>query len=79
MTTNMSEVFNNVLKGARSLPFTVIVQLTFFRLNSYFVAIREQNANRLASDDQFTPYVDAQIQGRVVKAGLMEIVLYDHI
>ena len=79
MTTNMSEVFNSVLKGAHSLPFTALVQLTFFRLNSYFVARREQSANRLASDEQFTPYVDAQIQGRVVKVGSMEIVLYDHI
>ena len=78
MTTNMSEVFNSVLKGARSLPFTALVQLTFFRLNSYFVARREQGANKLTSDDQFTPYVDAQIQGRVVKAGLMEIILSDH-
>ena len=25
MTTNMSEVFNSVLKGARSLPFTTLV------------------------------------------------------
>ena len=33
----------------------------------------------MASAEQFTPYVDAQIQGRVVKAGSMEIVLYDHI
>ena len=79
MTTNMSEVFNSVLKGARSLPLTALVQLTFSRLNSYFVARREQGANRLASDEQFTLYVDAQIQGRVVKAGSMEIVLYDHI
>ena len=30
MTTNMSEVFNSVLKGARSLPITALVQLTFF-------------------------------------------------
>ena len=79
MTTNMLEVFNSVLKGARSLPLTALVQLTFSRLNSYFVARREQGADRLASDEQFTPYVDAQIQGRVVKAGSMEIVLYDHI
>ena len=28
---------------------------------------------------QFTPYVGARIQGCVVKAGSMEIVLYDHI
>ena len=33
----------------------------------------------LASDEQFTPYVDAHIQGRVVKARSMEIVLYDHV
>ena len=41
MTTSMSEVFNSVLKGARNLPIIALVQLTFFRLNSYFVARRE--------------------------------------
>ena len=30
MTTNMYEVFNSVLKGARRLPITALVQLTFF-------------------------------------------------
>ena len=79
MTTNISEAFNSVLKGARSLPLTALAQLTFFRLNSYSVARRELGANKMASDEQFTPYVDAQIQGRVVKAGSMEIVLYDHV
>ena len=33
MTTNMSEVFNSVLQGARSLPVTALVQLNLFRLN----------------------------------------------
>ena len=75
----MSKVFNSILKGARSLPFTTLVQLTCFRLNSYFVERRELGANRLASNEKFTPYVDAQIQGRIVKVCLMEIVLYDHI
>ena len=79
MTTNISEVFNSVLKGACSLPVTALVQLTFFRLNGYFVARRELGANRLASAEQFTLYVDAQIQGRVVKAGSMEIVFYNHV
>ena len=59
ITTNISELFNSVLKGANSLPITALVQLTFFRLNSYFVARRELGATRLASDEQFTPYVDA--------------------
>ena len=79
MTTNMSEVFNNVLKGARSLPITALSQLTFFRLNSYFVARREQGGNILTSNEQYTSYVDAQIKAHVVKARLMKIVLYDHI
>ena len=61
MTTNIWEVFNNVLKGARSLAVIALVQFTFFRLNSYFVARKELAANRLSSDEQFTPYVDAQI------------------
>ena len=48
MTTTMFEIFNSVLKGARSLLVTALVQLTFFRLNTYFVARREQGHNKLA-------------------------------
>ena len=51
MTTNMSKVFNSVLKGAHNLLITELVQLTFFCLNSYFVARGEQGANRLTSDE----------------------------
>ena len=78
-TTNMSKVFNNVLKGARSLPVTALVQLIFFRLNIYFVPRREQGANRLTLDEQYTPYVDTKIKENVVKAGSFEIFFYDHI
>ena len=59
MATNISEVFNSVLKRARSLPVTTLVQLTFFRIKSYFVVRRELGATRLTSDEPFTPYVDA--------------------
>ena len=64
----MSEVFNSIFKGARSLPITALVQLTFFRFNSYFVARTEQDANILATYEQYTPFVDAKIKARVVKA-----------
>ena len=74
----MSEVFNSVLQGARNLPIIALVKLIFFHLNSYFVARREQVANRLAFDEQYTPYV-AHIKACVVKAGSMEIVFYDYI
>ena len=78
MTTNRPKVFNSVLKGARSLLETTLVQLTFFRLNSYFVARREQGYNIWSSNEQYTPYVDVKIKACVVKAGSFEIVLYDH-
>ena len=38
MTTNLSEFFNGVLKGAHSLPITAMVRFTFFKVNSYFDA-----------------------------------------
>ena len=78
MTTNIFEVFNSVLKGTRSLPIIALVQLTIFRLNGYFVAIREQGYNILTSDEQYTSYVDVKIKAHAVKARLFDIVLYDH-
>ena len=36
MTTNMAEIFNNVLKAARNLPITAAVQLIFYKLVHYF-------------------------------------------
>ena len=78
MTTNMCKVFNSVLKGAQSLFVIALVKFTFFRLKRYFVAKREQGYNILASNEQYTPYVDAKIKAHVVKAGSFEIVLYDY-
>jgi hypothetical protein len=37
MTTNISEVFNFVLKGIRALPVSGIVDYTFHKCNEYFV------------------------------------------
>ena len=77
MTTNMSKIFNSILKGAQSLLVIALVQLIFFRLNSYFVARREQGYNKFAKNEQYTPYVD-KIKAHVVKVGSFEIVFYDH-
>jgi hypothetical protein len=37
MTTNISEVFNFVLKGIRALPVSRIIDYTFHKCNKYFV------------------------------------------
>ena len=44
MTSNMSEVYNGVLKGVRALPITALIQETWNRTLSYF-ADRVQVAN----------------------------------
>ncbi|KAK9989219.1 hypothetical protein SO802_029458 [Lithocarpus litseifolius] len=49
MTTNVSECFNGVLKGARSLPITAMVKYTWFKLNSYFNDRRNKSIEQLNS------------------------------
>jgi hypothetical protein len=44
MTTNMSEVYNGVLKGVRALPITALITETWNRTLSHF-ADRVQVAN----------------------------------
>jgi hypothetical protein len=38
MTTNISKMFNFILKGIRSLPVSGIVDYTFYKCNEYFVS-----------------------------------------
>ncbi|KAL6323508.1 hypothetical protein AAG906_039085 [Vitis piasezkii] len=79
MTTNMSKVFNGVLKGAHNLPITALVQLTLYRVNNYFTVRREHGVSQLTLGEEFTPYIEAKIKAKVVKAGSHEVVLYDHV
>ena len=56
MTTNLSECFNGVLKGARSLPITAMVRYTFFKVNSYFVARRNLTLEQLEVGQEWCKY-----------------------
>ena len=68
LTTNMSEIFNSVLKGARFLPITACVQLTFYRVVHYFDVRRSLGHNARANGDLFTPHVIAKQAGSISKA-----------
>ena len=37
MTTNLAECMNSVLKGARALPITILINETFNKINDSFV------------------------------------------
>ncbi|CAH9097342.1 unnamed protein product [Cuscuta epithymum] len=77
MTTNLSEVFNSVLKGARNLPITACVQLTFYRLVKFFSVRRGFVEDALAKRYLYTPHVLATIEGYRVKANTHDIVHFD--
>ena len=36
LTTNLSEIFNSILRGARNMPITAYIQMIFYRLVKYF-------------------------------------------
>ena len=56
MTTNLSECFNKVLKGARSLPMTTMVRFTFFKVNLYFDARRNLTLDQLEAGQKWCKY-----------------------
>jgi len=56
MTTNLSECFNGVLKGARSLPITAMVRFTFFKVNSYFNARCNLTLDQLEVGQEWCKY-----------------------
>jgi hypothetical protein len=37
MTSNMTEIFNSLLRGVRSLPVTAIASFTFYKCNEWFL------------------------------------------
>nr|KAJ0223739.1 hypothetical protein LSAT_V11C200088090 [Lactuca sativa] len=57
LTSNLLEIFNSVLKGARFLPITANVEFTFYRLVHYFEVRRHLGNSSRANGDTYTPHV----------------------
>jgi hypothetical protein len=64
ITSNMTEIFNSILKGVRSLHVTVIASFTFYRCNEWIVKhlVDAQMVQRHHSDYLAAPniYLDAK-------------------
>ncbi|GFS30575.1 pectin lyase-like superfamily protein [Actinidia rufa] len=61
-TTNDSECYNNVLRGARDLPITSCVEVTFYRLVATFNDKRRQIESALAKGLRYTSKVQAKLE-----------------
>ncbi|XP_050258812.1 uncharacterized protein LOC126703784 [Quercus robur] len=56
MTTNISECFNGVLKGARGLPIAVLVEFTWNKLVSYFHDHRKEYIFEFSEGKKWSKY-----------------------
>ena len=54
MTTNLSECFNGVLKGACNLPITTMVEFVYFKFVHYFNNRRIKTQAQLTSGQEFS-------------------------
>ncbi|GFZ15684.1 hypothetical protein Acr_25g0000930 [Actinidia rufa] len=61
-TTNDSECYNNVLRGARDLPITSCVEVTFYRLVATFNDKRRQIESALVKGLRYTSKVQAKLE-----------------
>ncbi|KAK9986732.1 hypothetical protein SO802_031683 [Lithocarpus litseifolius] len=68
VTTNLSECFNGILKGARSLPITAMVRFTFFKVNSYFDARHNLTLDQLEASQEWCKYAMDKFEKNQAKA-----------
>ncbi|KAJ7974396.1 Transposon protein, putative, Mutator sub-class [Quillaja saponaria] len=73
MTTNLGECMNNVLKGARQVPITAHLRLTFYRCVKYFVEHRAYINAELGAGNQYTTDTIEKIQNWAERAGGHEL------
>ena len=76
-TTNFSETFNNVLKGARFLPIMSLVELTFYRVNKYFTMRRDSSLVRRDDGYAYSPKVTSILENNNVKAKYHKVTVYN--
>ena len=68
MTTNLSECFNGVLKGTRSLLITAMVQYTFYKVNSYYDDRQNKTLEQLEEGQKWCKYAYDKFEANQEKA-----------
>ncbi|KAL0001081.1 hypothetical protein SO802_014862 [Lithocarpus litseifolius] len=63
MTTNISECFNGVLKGARGLPIAAMVEFTWSKLVEYFHDRHKEITNDLLEGKKWSTYAFSTWEG----------------
>ncbi|RYR03914.1 hypothetical protein Ahy_B06g083323 [Arachis hypogaea] len=77
MTTNLVECINSVLKGARNLPVTALVKVTFYRLNELFTRKRAEAEARINAGHVFSDVVTSKLHANQLALGNIQVSCFD--
>lgn len=85
MTTNLSEIFNGVMKGARGMPITAIVEMSFYRCVAYFekwrgiatIAIGDLNQPDTEAQHKYSHKIHLRMHYNDKKAEKHEVRIFD--
>ncbi|CAI0458408.1 unnamed protein product, partial [Linum tenue] len=76
-TTNHGESINNVYKGLRAMPVSVIVEMSYWKVNEWRVARLQQAIGRELQGHSIAHDVFAQMQKNDEKSSKHKVVLFD--
>ena len=68
MTSNMSEVYNGVLKGVRALPITALIQETWNRTLSYFADRVQVAGAQVAMNKRWSEKIQLHLNEKAEKS-----------
>ncbi|XP_075633715.1 uncharacterized protein LOC142606216 [Castanea sativa] len=78
MTTNLSESFNGVLKSARNLPITALVELTYYRYEAYFANRYTKARAEITAGERITAYAKNKFNKWKKKAPKHSVTVFSH-
>ena len=78
MTTNLSESFNGILKSARNLPITALVELTYYRCVAYFADRYTKACAEVTAGERITAYAKNKFNKWEKKAPKHSVTVFSH-
>ena len=78
MTTNLSKSFNGILKSARNLPITALVELTYYHCVAYFADRYTKTRAEVTVDELITAYAKNKFNKWEKKAPKHSVTVFNH-
>ncbi|XP_050260130.1 uncharacterized protein LOC126705285 [Quercus robur] len=78
MTTNLSESFNGILKSARNLPITALVELTYYRCVAYFADRYTKACAEVTAGERITAYAKNKFNKWEKKSPKHSVTVFSH-